>query len=650
MIGTRFQVVSGERVTTTLIATILFLAFIIPGLLFAQNDILILPNENSNPQTAEGQADLYLPDEEKAEPVRIGFSVFYESWTTFQAALERGDGESANQSLAQLIQLKNRHAIPGLPEFAEAAVQEGNRKMEKKRLAEALSYYSAGSALDPSLADAYYGQARVYFAQGLAKYRYGVMSAIQGFTAPRSSFRGKIYLYSKLVLIGLIALIACAAIFALILFFKYNRLLRHDAEEKLGPKIPPLAAHFLVWVLLTLPVLLFLGPLWLVPFWLAIFAAYGRKTERILAIFFLLIFVLAFPLYRGIAKYANAASDPMLASYINAVSGGPNPKVVLDFERYVADHPADRDARIMLAFLYKNNEMFEEAAGILQRMMLDAPDDARAPNNLAVICFKQDETEYAVRLTQKAVQINPRNAVYKYNLSTMLRAKFNFAQAQLLIDEAKAVDPSLFENGEPGPSQPLLDVVPSADFIRKKIQTKVGDPTQFFMSPFTILSGALLLLAIFLCLMVRDNLHAHRCVQCGQAFCRKCQTVDRSYGFCIQCLHIFVKKDGVSPVSRRAKMSQIEKYSKKQKLLRLVGGIVVPGSADLYDQQVLKGVLTMFIWFLCLTIVIFALRFGPLSTYESSENAWPVIAICVFVMAVLFILSLLRQFRRLSAE
>jgi tetratricopeptide (TPR) repeat protein len=650
MIGRRFQIVSGERVTTTLIATILFLAFITPGLLSAQNDILILPDEKSNPQTNEGQADIYLPDEEKPEPVRIGFSVFYDTWTNFQTSLERGDGDSANQSLAQLIQLKNRNAIPGLPEFAEAAVQEGNRKMEKKRLAEALSYYTAGSALDPSFADAYYGQARVYFAQGLAKYRYGVMSVVQGFAAPRSSFRGKIYLYSKLVLIGLVALIACAAIYALILFLKYNRLLRHDAEEKLGPKISPLATHFLIWVLLTLPVLLFFGPLWLVPFWLAIFVAYGRLTERIFAIFFLVIFVCAFPLYRGIAKYANAASDPMLASYINAISGGPNPKVVLDFERYVADHPADRDARIMLAYLYKNNEMYEEAAAILQRMMLDAPDDARAPNNLAVICFRQDETEYAVRLTQKAVQISPRNAVYKYNLSTMLRAKFNFAQAQKLIDEAKAVDPTLFADGGPGPAQPLLDVVPSADFIRKKIETKVGDPRQFFMSPFTIVSGALLLLAIFLCLTVRNGLHAHRCVQCGQAFCRKCQTVDRSYGFCIQCLHIFVKKDGVSPASRRTKMSQIENYSKKQKLLRLLGGILVPGSADVYDQHILKGVVTMFIWFLCLTIVMFALRFGPLSTYESSDNAWPIVAICLFVLAAIFILSLLRQFRHLSAE
>jgi tetratricopeptide (TPR) repeat protein len=283
-------------------------------------------------------------------------------------------------------------------------------------------------------------------------------------------------------------------------------------------------------------------------------------------------------------------------------------------------------------------------------MILDAPDDARAPNNLAVICFRQDETEYAVRLTQKAVQMNPRNAVYKYNLSTMLRAKFNFAQAQQLIEEAKATDPSLFANGDAAPTQTLLDVVPSADFIRKKIQTKVGDPRQFFMSPFTFLSVGLLLLAIFLCSTIRNGLHAHRCVQCGQAFCRKCQTVDRSYGFCIQCLHIFVKKDGVSPGSRRTKMVQIEKYSKKQKLLRLVGGLLVPGSSEVYDQKVIKGVGTMFLWFLCLTIIIFSLRFAPLSTYESSENAWPIIVICVFIMAVLFILSLLRQFRHLSAE
>ncbi|MCI0444190.1 hypothetical protein L0152_13390, partial [bacterium] len=106
----------------------------------------------------------------------------------------------------------------------------------------------------------------------------------------------------------------------------------------------------------------------------------------------------------------------------------------------------------------------------------------------------------------------------------------------------------------------------------------------------------------------------------------------------------------VSPASRRTKMAQIENYSKKQKLLRFVGAILVPGSSDVYDQHVVKGVVTMFLWFLSLTIVIFAIRFAPLSTYESTENAWPIILICLFVMAVLFILSLLRQFRRLRTE
>src|SRR5262245_503208 len=155
MISRRFQLFSRIKLTTTFFASILFLIFVIPDSVFAQNDILILPDDTSSTQTAEGQADISLPDEKKPEPAHMGFSIFYDTWSTFQFALERGDGDSANQSLAQLIQLKNRDSIPGLPEFAEAAVQEGNRKMEKNRLAEALSYYSAGSALDPSFADAY---------------------------------------------------------------------------------------------------------------------------------------------------------------------------------------------------------------------------------------------------------------------------------------------------------------------------------------------------------------------------------------------------------------------------------------------------------------------------------------------------------------
>lgn len=650
MISSRFQSYQ-NRILPTLSLTVctLFFVFATSEFALSQDEILILPDESSSTST-EGQADIYLPDDEKLAPPTIGFQMFYDAWSRFQSAVERRDPDSANVILAQLIELKNKNSIPGLPEFAEAAVQEGNRKMEKRHPQEALSYYRASSALDPSFADAYYGQARAFFAQGFRQYRHGVTAAILGFAAPRTSFRGKIYLYSKLILIALIAIMASAAIYALILFLKYNRLLRHDAEEKFGPRLEPPAASFLVWILLTLPVLLFLGPLWLVPLWLAVFAPYGRKKERLFAILFLIIFVVAFPLYRGIAKYADASSDPLLASYINAISAGPNPKVVSDFERYVREHPKDRDARIMLAYLYKKNEMFEEAAEVLQRMMLDSPEDSRAPNNLAVICFKQDETEYAVRLTQKALQLNPRNAIYKYNLSTMLRAKFNFAQAQKLIDEAKAADPSLFKNGDPAPPQTLLDVFPSADFVRKKIENRVGDPRQLFVSPFSIVAGVLLLIGLILCLRVHHDSHAHRCVRCGHAFCRKCQAMDRSYGFCIQCLHIFVKKDGVSPLSRKTKMSQINRYSKNQRWLRLISTILVPGSSDVYDQHVVKGIFTMVLWFLCLTVAIFALRFAPLSTYESTENAWPVVLLCLVVMGMLFITTLLRQLRRLRAR
>jgi tetratricopeptide (TPR) repeat protein len=632
------------------IVIILFFSFVFANISFSQEDVLILPDENSAVQE-EGTADIYLPVEEEPEkPVSVGFQVFYDAWNSFVESSRRGDDVSANAALVQLLELKNKNSILALPEFAEAAVQSGNRELERKNPKEAMKYYNAAIALNPSQADAHYGQARSHFAQGIGQYQSGLAAAIRGFLAPRNSFGGKIYLYSKLLFVILATFIAISAVFAIILLLKYNRLLRHDAEERLSKKLSGPAANLLVWILIVLPVLLLLGPLWLIPFWLALFAPYGRTHERVLALICLALFIFVYPVYSAVSKYVGGTSDTLVVSYMNAISAGPNPKIVSDFEKYVNQNPADRDARIMLAYLYKNNEMYEEASVVLQRMILDAPDDSRAPNNLAVICFAQGETEYAVRLTQKASQLSPRNAIYKYNLSKMFRSKFNFEQAKKYLDEAKAADPLMFRRGEPSAQNVLLDAIPSAVYVRNRLQNQLGDPRQLFKSPFSAIPAALFLIALILCWRIREESHAHRCIKCGQAFCKKCQTSDRSYGFCIQCLHIFVKKDGVSPVSRKEKMAQIDTYSSKQRWLRFASAIVVPGSCDMYEGRIVWGVITMLLWFLSLAVALFMVMVAPLSTFESGVNAGPIILICLAVMAVLYITTLIRQFRRLNAE
>jgi tetratricopeptide (TPR) repeat protein len=511
-----------------------------------------------------------------------------------------------------------------------------------------MRFYNAAVALNPADADAYYGQARAHMAQGIGHYPKAISLTIAGFLAPRFSLGGKIYLYSKFILILLLTLVAISIVFAIVLLVKYNRALRHDAEERL--KMSATASNLVVWILIFLPVLLFLGPLWLVPFWLALFAAYGSWRERALALFCLAVFVVGFPLYAAVAKYVGGTSDTLVASYMNAINAGPNPKIVSDFEKYVNQHPADRDARIMLAYLYKNNEMYEEASDVLQRMILDAPDDSRAPNNLAVISFSQGETEYAVRLTLKAAQISPRNAIYKYNLSRMFRAKFNFEESKKFLDEAKAADPLLFRNGDPSSPQVLLDAIPSAVYVRSKLQTQLGDPLKLFKTPFSIIAAVLFVVGLILCLLIREEFHAHRCIKCGQAFCRKCQTSDRSYGFCIQCLHIFVKKDGVSPASRKEKMGQIDRYSTSQRWFRFIISILVPGSSDLYEGRLKSGLSAMFVWFLFLSLILFTLYVAPLSSFESAANAGPIIMICLLVLALIYIITLLRQFNQLKIE
>lgn len=621
-----------------------FLVAFIPSILFAQSDILILQSDDKKP--APSTNDLTITQEKEEERTSPGFHVFYEKWRMFETASGRSDRAGAEAAMKELVDLKRSRNLPALPEFAKAAVQAADSKLKENDFEGALLYFRAAAELDPSLSDAYYGQAKTHFSTGVKGYIPGTIAGVQGFLAPRHSILGRIYLYGKVIFILVTTILCLAVIFAIVLLLKYNHLLRHDAEERFGSRFDAAVIHFAVFVLLFLPVLTLFGPFWLIPFWLAVFIPYGKRSERVLSVFFILVIAFAYPVLQDMFRYSVAANQPATAAYINAISGAPTPKNVHDFEQYASSHPADLDAKILLAYLYKSDGLNEKATDLLQKHMLEYPSDSRAPNNLAVIYFQQGETEYALRLAQKAAVLAPGNAIYKYNLSKMSRAKFNFSEAEKLMSEARAIDVSLVSNLESNSAQNLADDIPNYGYVWKRISTSESIRIAGLINPFTIAGGVLLVIAILFAARASEKSRARQCVKCGKAFCKKCQSSTRAYGFCTQCLHIFVKKDGVSPTSRKEKMQEIDYHSKRQKWFQLASSLLLPGTAGLFQDRTVKGILLLMIWILCIVAMYFTKKYAPLSTFESPYYSGFLVGLCTVVMAAVYIFANARLVKR----
>lgn len=623
---------------------IFLLANFVPSLLVAQNqEILILKEEKPSPD--ESVIDQQTaPQNGGPRADTEGYEVFYERWHAFEMAYAVGNTEKEIKLLQDMVSWRQYQNIPGLPEFSGSLVQMGDSEYAHKNFEEALRLYEAATQMDPSYSPAFYAQAHLFFGMGIRKAIPGIRASINGLFAPLQSPSGKIHFWSKYALIFTVALLVAAFLFALILLVKYNRLLRHDVIEKYAMKVRPASLNVLIWFLLFIPVLVLIGPLWLAAFWMMIFFGYSRASEKLLILLFFLVFIAAYPVYLRTSHYSHAAYDANVAPFLTVYSLGASPKSIYDLQKYYVENSQDADAAILLAYLYKTDRATVTAREILQRYIVLHPGDARAYSNLATISFTRGETDSGLRFAQKAVDLDPRNPIYRYNLSKLQRAKFNFSEAERELDQARKLDPALVQNMEGSPQEKLIDAIPSYQLVWQRIDKKHGNFGSLFGNAFSI--TAMIFFAGTLLFYWKRNTFARACDKCGKAFCKKCHSsAVKKYNYCSQCLHIFVKKDGVSPISRKQKMHEIDKNHRRESIFARVSSLLLPGSGSLFQGRSLFGVLILTSWLFIVTILVFTYILGPLSYYEPPQTFAVIAPICVFILALLYVVANVSNFR-----
>jgi tetratricopeptide (TPR) repeat protein len=385
--------------------------------------------------------------------------------------------------------------------------------------------------------------------------------------------------------------------------------------------------------------LLFAGPLWLAPFWFLLLWPYLHNGERALAVFFFIVFAFAYPAYYRIGQTSAATMDSRISPYMVALGEGPSVKAISDFEKYDRSHAKDPDSSIMLSSLYASDNQTDRAVRLLQKHILEYPSDSRAYNNLAAIFFEQEEWESALKLTQKAYSLDSTNLIYVFNLSRTYRATFNFTEANRLLEAARSASPKLTSKLEETNQNKLVLALPDDKSVYRRIQEKNGSFFSLLKNPFTLLTLGMLSLAVLWNLSAsRRRILARSCSKCGRAYCIKCQTNTKVSDYCIQCLHIFIKKDGVSPASRKEKMEEIGSFTRKQHTLSRISSLILPGANHLYHNQTFRGAVILLLWFFFLLVLLFNWKF-TLTYFESQGSATVLNLLCVMGLAIIYVFA-----------
>lgn len=80
----------------------------------------------------------------------------------------------------------------------------------------------------------------------------------------------------------------------------------------------------------------------------------------------------------------------------------------------------------------------------------------------------------------------------------------------------------------------------------------------------------------------RRHGYALACDKCGRTFCRRCKPPGASALLCSQCIHVYLRKDGVSIETKLQKVEEVKRRQGFEGRLRLALNVVLPGGELLF--------------------------------------------------------------------
>lgn len=450
--------------------------------------------------------------------------------------------------------------------------------------------------------------------------------AMQGFTRVATNYRTNILSRADLLIVLAMAIAMTAIVFALALFFRYGRSMAHDFRELVSRRFSGGSVSVLAFALLFLPVFLWLGPVWLIFYWFAIFFGYAGIGERIAIVILLLLVALLPVMMDAASNWIAGVDSPVVQAAISSADQSYQPEALRRLQEVIAVIPENATLHLLMGNLQAFEGAEDQAAIHYRRAIELRPNFAGAHVNLGNLHFLNNEFQAAITEYEKAQKSDPSLAIAFYNTSVASGETYRFDQQAQMLERARAADKSFIERITRNlPPQKIVMYRPPVSeawtVTRQIARNKAAralfgnystfDPVAAAANPVTI--GALfsLLLAAIVWFFRRKTGFANACIKCGRTFCYRCKSARESTTYCTQCIHIYLKRDGVSLETKRQKLEEVTDHQSGVVRRNRLLSTFLPGSAQLIEGRVARGIIGIFFFALFVAIAVFVGRLAP---------------------------------------
>ncbi|HZE89317.1 MAG TPA: hypothetical protein VE404_07210 [Verrucomicrobiae bacterium] len=530
-------------------------------------------------------------------------------WFARKAHLETGDMVAAAAQVDAMTDLVRTERLDRIPWLARGFAYEGYEHLREGNYERARVAFDLARRFDHRMPEAQTGYAWAALKAGrgfglfVAEYREGLRLRWQRFRREGAA---------NASLVAAIALALAAVAILVATLVRYQAMLRHDVAERMPAGWPDGASRLAGWVVLLAPLLGWLGGVWILYYWTAILSRYMSGAERLLAGAACVVLIAVGPLAAWGTASAEITSNPTGVAIAEALSGEHGVEIVSALQSSVRSKPEARALRLLLATTYERADMTREAFDEYHRILALHPGDSRTLNNIGNLYMRTGQTPQATVYYTKAVEADPKSAVFFYNLSIAQNESLRLTDAEASVRTVQQLDPNLGRalmaaRGRGDEIVPLpatataeevraeMDVESASDAIRGSMPLR---------SP-TLIGAVATLLVLGVTGLARSGAQAKACVRCGEAFCGRCKRELGAKECCAQCIHLFVKREAIAAPVRARKLAQVERFARNWKRRVRIATILLPGAGHLIAGRTLAGAAFVLAWLVPLSALLF---------------------------------------------
>jgi tetratricopeptide (TPR) repeat protein len=532
-------------------------------------------------------------------------------WFAWLSAQEEGDPITARAKVDEILRYAQRIEIRRITDLAVAATILGRRQMEDGKTDLAREAFQSASRLDPDLPEPRW--ARLALAVRMRQARSIVPELLGAVRATLTDGESRRVLTARGILALAFAGLATAVAVLVILYIRHGRRLMHDLAETASRAVPGgYGTDILVVAILAAPLLLAFDVLWFLLYLLVIVFGYATWPQRVGAVAAFALTVPILPLVDRTSYELAVSSSPIVRSAEALEESRYDQRVVDGLEQARSLLQEDPDLRFLLGRLYQALGQNEKAVAEYSVAAQLSPRESRALVNRGNIRFVDGDLGSAQEDYQEAIRRDPRSVPSRYNLALLYAETFRTVEAVKMLNEARALDAAMVQSFQESPT--LVRVISLGYTIeearQKSVAVQKDERGRHLLGLFrvyrlaagwtvAILAGVPLAFVGAVLLdrrRQRGRGYASECQKCGRTFCRLCKPSGESGLLCSQCIHVYLKKDGVAIETKLQKLEDVRRRKTVQNRLHYGLNVFLPGASAFLESRVFAALFALLLF------------------------------------------------------